>query len=245
MPTEKPRAPGAGETVFGSAAARAVAAERQRIGVDQEESHDDWAETWGRRIGRALAIGALVCLIAWLALAWAGAQTMTPWSSLTPRDQKRVGAIEESRRIGLKEATGGDEAEFEKVSALLEAPAQPITDPARLTGKWRCRTIKLGGGLPLTAYGFFDCTITESEGGLFLQKPTGSQRKRGLLMQMDGKRMLYRGTSYYSYNEPKPYGEDPETDEAGILAVVSADRLRLELPQPVLESKHDVIELVR
>jgi hypothetical protein len=54
-----------GETLLGSAAHRAVEAERRRLGVGDEVQ--DWPEVWGRRVGRALGWVALIFLLAWLA----------------------------------------------------------------------------------------------------------------------------------------------------------------------------------
>ena len=55
-----------GETLLGSASARALAAERRRLGLEDEPG--DQVDLWGRRIGRGLAWAAVVGLVVWLAL---------------------------------------------------------------------------------------------------------------------------------------------------------------------------------
>jgi len=60
----------AGDTFLGSAAARALEAERRRLGV--VEGPGDWTEIWGRRLGRFLAYAAVAALGVSLLIAYGG-----------------------------------------------------------------------------------------------------------------------------------------------------------------------------
>ncbi len=157
-------------------------------------------------------------------------------------DGDRMTGFETARIRGLGEALLSDSAEERAVVSALYAPGDvPIS--AIPDGAYRCRTIKLGGLLPLTAYGYFDCEI--SGDGTVIEKLTGSQRFKGDLLPSDGS-LFYWGALHYGDEEPVAYGADPERNQVGCLYKVEGKpvRYRLEMPFPLFESTHDVIELV-
>ena len=157
-------------------------------------------------------------------------------------DGDRMTGFETARIRGLGEALLSDSAEERAVVSALYAPGDvPIS--AIPDGAYRCRTIKLGGLLPLTAYGYFDCEITGD--GTVIEKLTGSQRFKGDLLPSDGS-LFYWGALHYGDEGPVAYGADPERNQVGCLYKVEGKpvRYRLEMPFPLFESTHDVIELV-
>ena len=105
-----------------------------------------------------------------------------------------------------------------------------------MLGRWKCRTIKLGGSFgSLTVYPFFKCEILERSGELFFSKDSGSQRLAGQLFAQGGDGYVFLGGSYYDYESPKHYGEEPDRNEIGLLRKLGTDWIVLEMPKPLLE----------
>jgi len=157
-------------------------------------------------------------------------------------DGDRMTGFQAARIRGLGEALLSDDSgERALVSALFAPGDNPISTIA--DGNYRCRTIKLGGLGPLISYPFFDCAI--SGNGSVIEKLTGSQRFKGDLAVSDGA-LFYWGALHYGDENPIAYGDDPERNQVGCLYRVEGKpvRYRLELPFPIFESTHDVIELV-
>ena len=187
----------------------------------------------------AIALAMLVALPANAPLACA----VPDPTAISPFDADRMNGLENARTRGLAEALLSESAaDRELVSHLFApgiAPQAPLPD-----GDYRCRTIKLGGLLPLTAYSFFDCTISGS--GTKIEKLTGSQRFSGELLASQAGGHFYRGALHYGDENPLPYREDGDRSQVGCLYRIEGKpvRYRLELPFPRFESTHDVIELV-
>ena len=157
-------------------------------------------------------------------------------------DGDRMTGFDAARIRGLGEALLSDSAEERAIASALYAPGDmPITTIP--DGAYQCRTIKLGGLLPLTAYGYFSCAI--SGDGTVIEKLTGSQRFKGDLLPSDGG-LFYWGALHYGDEQPFAYGADPERNQVGCLYKIEGKpvRYRLEMPFPLFESTHDVIELV-
>jgi hypothetical protein len=164
-------------------------------------------------------------------------------AALSDFDADRMADFYRARSQGLGEALVAPSAEERALVSELFAAGDSFID-AIPDGDYRCRTIKLGGLLPLVAYGFFDCRI--SDGGTRIDKLTGSQRFSGSLATTETT-LFYQGALHYGDEQPMDYGADPERDQVGCLYRVgeAPRRYRLELPRPQFESTHDVIELVR
>lgn len=163
-------------------------------------------------------------------------------ADLSDFDIKRMAKFDISRDRGLAEAGQGENAEERAIVATLFATEERIeTLP---DGRYRCRTIKLGGLLPLVIYGYFDCAV--KDGGTRIEKLTGSQRFTGSLTPSDGS-LFYAGALHYGDEQPINYGADPDRDQVGCLVRLAGEdeHYRLEMPAPLRESTHDVIELVR
>jgi hypothetical protein len=168
-------------------------------------------------------------------------------------DAGRLGRLEQAWRLGRAEAE--DKGFAEQVEAL-----GPLVDPnAGQTGRlqpppgaYRCRAIKLGsngpGGLGYLAYPFFRCTVELTPGGdLVLTKTTGSQRTRGLLYPDTDRRLVFVGAQAWGLDETTfpAYGDQPIRDQVGVFERIGSDRWRLVIPWPRVDSKLEILELVR
>lgn len=163
---------------------------------------------------------------------------------LSERDAVRLAQLEQSRLRGLSASLLGESAEERSAVAAIFSDGLAPPDPGALPGRYECRTIKLGGLLPLIVYGWFRCEIGEDAGGSFsIAKVTGSQNFTGTLFPGEaGSGLIFRGASHYGDEGPRDYGDDPERDEVGCFSAAGNGHFVLELPFPVLESAHDVIE---
>ena len=172
-----------------------------------------------------------------------------------PRDVERLAHLSESRQQGLEAAASGNPSDVAAIRSILTA--DPVSAIGRITGNWRCRTMKLGGLTPEIVYSWFRCRISERDGRLFFEKLTGSLRTSGYLYP-EGDAYVYLGAQYvgagYGPMEKRPSysgdgpsagaGETPD-DQIGLLSRTADGRARLELPYPVQESTFDVMELKR
>ncbi|HST92499.1 MAG TPA: DUF4893 domain-containing protein [Brevundimonas sp.] len=168
-------------------------------------------------------------------------------------DAGRLGRLEQAWRMARAEAE--DKGFAEQVEAL-----GPLVDPnagqiGRLQpppGTYRCRAVKLGsngpGGLGYLAYPFFRCTVELTPGGdLILTKTTGSQRTRGLLYPDTDGRLVFIGAQAWGLDEtafPR-YGEQPIRDQVGVFERIGSARWRLVIPWPRVDSKLEILELIR
>lgn len=161
---------------------------------------------------------------------------------ITQFDGDRMTGFETARIRGLGEAMLSDSAEERAIVSALFASGETAISTMP-DGAYRCRTIKLGGFLPLVTYSYFDCTVSQK--GTQIEKLTGSQRFKGSLTPSDGG-FFYLGAQHYGDEQPIAYNTNPERNQVGCLVKVSGKpvRYRLELPFPQFESTHDVIELI-
>ncbi len=162
-------------------------------------------------------------------------------AEITQPDRERMSQFDASRVRALGEALlSTDSGDRAILSALFTPAVEPIdTMP---DGAYRCRTIKLGGLLPLTPYGYFACAV--SEGGTRIEKTSGSQRFTGTLTPTPGA-LFYQGALHYNDDPPLAYGDDAEMNQVGcVYKIEHLGIYRLELPFPLYESSHDVIELI-
>ncbi|WP_417310575.1 DUF4893 domain-containing protein [Devosia sp.] len=190
---------------------------------------------------RLIATALLLALTSTTAIAQTRSCDVGADVELSSDDEARFANFFASRSKGLAEALTADSAEDRRLVSGLMAPDRAVAEGLP-DGAYRCRTIKLGGLLPLTPYGWFACTI--GEGGTTIEKTSGSQRFSGALYPADGA-LAYVGASHYADEAPRAYGDDPERDQIGCLYGVAGDTPRyvLELPSPHFESVHDLIVL--
>ncbi len=169
-----------------------------------------------------------------------------PDIGLNENDRSRLENLPTSRTRGLAAALRSESQADREVAADLFDPGVPPPDADLIAGDYRCRTIKMGGNFnALVIYQWFECRITANDDGSFdVRKLTGSQNFSGTLYKA-GFSYAFKGASYYGYEDGTiQYGDKEERDLVGCFdAVTKGNRhFILELPFPVLESFHDVIE---
>jgi hypothetical protein len=193
----------------------------------------------------ARVFGFLVVLIGCSLLCGrSGAADLPAFLSETDRD--RLENFAANRSAAIAEAQGGASESFAKelaqdrktLAGVLAGDAQEIGE-ADILGAWRCRTLKLGGNLPLVAYPYFQCRIAREQGKLIFQKTSGSQLTKGQLLKAQADGYVYVGATNGNY------GEKEQENEVAYLFKVGAKRLRLEFPKPHYESEFNIMELVR
>ena len=163
---------------------------------------------------------------------------------MTAADKARLAAYAETRKAALLEAKAGAPGEVSKLDALVAKPEMPFSG-IEMLGNWQCRTIKVGGLLPLIYYDWFKCRITEDTLGWLLEKTSGSQRTTGRFYDESERRLIYLGSFFIAGDKPNPYGSGPETDQVGYAYRSGEQEWRIELPAPYYESKLDILEFRR
>ena len=186
---------------------------------------------------------------------------LTPYlTPLRDKDKGRILRLAASRTEAIAKSVqnaAGDTKSRTAVAAaqgLLATPATPAS-ASQIAGRWRCRTLSIGGSLGenspefAAAIGnFYDCQIENSRNGLTFKKLTGSMKKLATLSPLPDGRMLYYGTSVAQDERLPVYpAGDDYGHEVGVLEQLGDGRLRLELPDCNTSgsASHEVIELVR
>lgn len=168
-------------------------------------------------------------------------------------DAANLGRLDQAWRLGRAEAEDkGFADEVEALGPLVDPNAGQVGRLQPPPGTYRCRSIKLGsnspGGLGYLEYPFFRCTIELTPGGdLILTKTTGSQRTRGLLYPDTDNRLVFVGAQAWGMDETgyPAYGDQPVRDQVGVFERIGPNRWRLALPWPKVDSKLEILELVR
>jgi len=179
-----------------------------------------------------------------------GGGLLRDWRGIiTQQDRSRLDRIDEAWRRALDQARRSEgSGDLLSVGALID-PHAALDNPTPPSGRYRCRTVKLGHqgatGLGYVVYGWFECEITRTANGLRLVKTTGSQRPSGLLFPEDDLGMVFLGSMALG-EEPRAnsYGNNDERDFAGRVERIGRNRWRLVIPYPEFESTLDLIELV-
>jgi hypothetical protein len=165
---------------------------------------------------------------------------------MTAADKARLASFDKVRAEAIAEAQkGGSKEDVATLDAILAGKTLAFSEGFDFTGNWQCRTVKLGGNLPLTVYGWFKCRISDDGSGWKLDKLTGSQRTAGAFYTDSDTRLTYLGVLYYGDEKPKKYGSDPDRDQVAYVVRPGENRVRLEFPSPKYESKLDILELRR
>ncbi len=181
------------------------------------------------------------------------AQDLPTDMPIRPQDQERLAAYHAAAGDALLQALS--EGERADLDAMIEALSEKALSADKavpiLAGDWSCRMIKIGGLLPVTAYSPFRCRTT-GEGGF--EKLTGSQRTKGQVYR-DGDRLVYLGTGFIAGDAPPDYADLPEQadlqaepqrlPEVGVVEMVSQTRGRILFPSPQLESRFNILLLIR
>ncbi|QRF66919.1 DUF4893 domain-containing protein [Ponticoccus alexandrii] len=195
---------------------------------------------------QALAIAALVL---------AAPVTAKDTASLRPADEARMAALDAHFGAAMRQAlAGGAPQDIAVLAQAMAGSAGPVTG---LAGEWRCRTLKLGEISPLVVYGNFDCRITEAGPGRWeMQKLTGSQHTEGAIVAGPEGTLTYYGVGYVEGGPAVDYSALPPDDQTavepgqtvaqpGIVEQVSETHTRVLFPDPILESRFDILYLTR
>lgn len=134
--------------------------------------------------------------------------------------------------------------------AMSGVPLPPLA--TSLSGAWGCRTMKLGGDVPLVIYAPFKCVFTADGSGFVFEKTDGSQRTVGRVILQD-RTMIYLGVGFVADAVPMAYTDLPATDfgngtyqpQVGVVEQTGPDTARITFPAPVNESLLDVLYLTR
>ena len=164
---------------------------------------------------------------------------------LTPADKARLERFETVRSTAVAEAKArGAPADVAALERALSGTPMSVRqfDPA---GAWRCRTIKLGKSAGLVVYGWFRCRIVDDGAGWRLDKLTGSQRVSGRFYDDGETRMVFAGALSMADEPRQAYGRPGARNQVAVAVRPGPDRLRLEFPEPEVESVFDVMELER
>ncbi|MDQ8029321.1 MAG: DUF4893 domain-containing protein [Brevundimonas sp.] len=172
---------------------------------------------------------------------------------VSAEDAGNLGRLDQAWRLGRAEAEDkGFASEVEALGPLVDPMAGQAGRLQPAPGTYRCRTIKLGSKagntLAYVAYPFFRCSVELTPGGdLILTKTTGSQRTRGLLYPDTDNRLVFVGAQAWGDDERTfpTYGQQTVRDQVGVFERIGAERWRLVIPWPRLESKLEILELVK
>lgn len=202
---------------------------------------------------RFAALAVFSFLIAFPALA---GDAPSSWrSQATPHDLDRLERYEDAVTKGMMESrvAGEENGSYNELVSVMEEETVGA-DPESLKGQWNCRTIKAGGPFAgFVVYGWFRCEVRESDGRLFFEKLTGSQRQSGYLYPRDEKSWVLLATPneghsgpVRDYSGPKGGVTDPQlVDEPAIVSLLKDGRARVVFPWPELESTFNVLEMMR
>lgn len=163
---------------------------------------------------------------------------------MTPADKARLEKYDDTRKEALQGAETGAPADVATLDQMLAKPLLSVPD-FDMAGNWQCRTIKVGGEVPLVIYGWFKCRVDDDGSGWQLEKLTGSQRTKGRFYDDGEKRSIYLGSGFIAGDRPKAYASGPETDQIGYAFRSGPTEWRIEFPAPKYESKLDIIEFRR
>lgn len=184
-----------------------------------------------------------------LAIGAAGAPVLADGAlpkNMTARDKQRLTAFAETRQSALGEArAGGSKEDLAVLDSVLAGQNLTFGDGFDMTGEWRCRTLKLGRSVPLAVYGWFKCRVTDDGSGWRLEKINGSQRTSGQFFNQSDMSLVYLGALHMGTETPFAYGKNADRDQVAIAVRAGKDRVRLEFPAPVFDSKFDILELER
>lgn len=196
-----------------------------------------------------LAAVVVACLLPGAALS----QQLADGTPLHADDARRLDEYHAAAGEAMLDAfSGGDPDDLVILTDVLRGDPLPADQAlAMIPGDWSCRTIKMGGLLPITVYQPFRCRIG-SDGSL--EKLTGSQRTKGRI-HVDGDRLVYLGTGFIAGDTPPPYADLPpfsepgsgpqRMPEIGLVEMTGDTRGRVMFPDPYLESRFNILTLSR
>ncbi|WP_293881566.1 DUF4893 domain-containing protein [Sphingomonas sp.] len=165
-------------------------------------------------------------------------------------DADRIGKIGDNWQSALADvrAHGGDKA-IASEGALLD-PNAALPRPAPPPGVYHCRVVRLGltnenHTKAWAAFKPFFCFVAVEGPLLTFTKGTGTHRPGGRLWDDGEKRMVFLGSVSAQPDGPlPPYGDNPMSNQIGVVERIGDFRWRMVLPGSTPEAKLDVMELL-
>lgn len=166
---------------------------------------------------------------------------------LTDEDKARLANFTKTEAEALQQSLRGNPEEVEILTAALSGKPLPMDGDFDPIGSWRCRVIKAGGDefLPLVVYGWFKCRISDDGSGWFVEKISGSQRTTGRLYTKSATELVFVGAGHVNDDPPNKYGDDSQQNMVAVVTRRGKDKLVFMFPEPVFESKLDVMVMER
>jgi Domain of unknown function (DUF4893) len=165
---------------------------------------------------------------------------------LSAFDKQRLEEFEKTEAAALAEGLrGGTQEEIDILTKALAGEKISLSGDYDPVGNWKCRVIKVGGGLPITPYNWFKCRITDDGAGWFVEKISGSQRLTGRLYTQSDTELVFVGAGHVNDDPPRRYGQDPQQDQVAIVTRRSKNNLVFEFPAPQFESALDIMLMER
>jgi hypothetical protein len=211
------------------------------------------------RLSNALALGTLALLTGCNAVHSAGIVDIVAPQASRPNDWRliasevdaaRIGGLGESWNAALADArVNGDGKAIAAEGELLD-PGAALPRPAPPPGVYHCRVVRLGltpenQKKALAAFKPFYCYIAVEGPLLTFTKGTGTHRPGGRLWDDSDKRMIFLGSVSTLPDGPLPaYGDNPTSNQVGIVERIGDFRWRMVIPGSTPEAKLDVMELL-
>lgn len=188
-------------------------------------------------------IAALFCLATFTSTARADGELA---QLLRPQDEAALSTFDATKAKAIAGArTGGATADVKALDSALAGSPLPFGEGFDATGQWKCRTIKLGGGLPIVVYPAFKCSISDDGAGWFLKKLTGSQRTQGRFYTESDTRLIYLGAGFVAGESAGTFGPANKDSAIAVVERLAPQKLVLQFPAPVYESDFDLLVLER
>ncbi len=169
---------------------------------------------------------------------------------ISAADMARLERVDLAWREALAQAREAGHGKAIEAEGPLLDPDAALPCAAPPPGPYVCRVLKLGHpegqtGLDFVAYKSFNCHVEAEADRLWIVKQTGSQRPAGRIWPESDDRYVFLGAMELGDEKAPPaYGDDPERDLAGYVERVDAFQWRIVIPEPRVESRLDVFELV-
>jgi hypothetical protein len=165
-------------------------------------------------------------------------------------DAARIGKIGASWDAALADvrAHGGAKA-IAAEGALLD-PKAALPRPAPPPGVYHCRVVRLGlteenRTKAWAVFKPFFCFVAVEGPLLTFTKGTGTHRPGGRLWDDSDTRMVFLGSVSAKPDGPLPaYGDDPMSNQVGVVERIGDFRWRMVIPGSTPEAKLDVMELL-
>ncbi len=176
-------------------------------------------------------------------------------SRLHGHDRDGLDDWESQTRVALRHlqeqgADGDSDEAILAMLALLDAPRELIHEDEELNGACRVRSLQ-ANRLGAYRYPWFDCRLYPEARAIVFEKPTGSQRRLGLVGRTEPERFLFVGGMYFTDELPRGYSgyrthepdqDDLARDSVGVLFKLGDDRYFIGfVPRP--GGQHELYEL--